>query len=146
MIVYLDNCCFNRPFDDQKQLRIRLETQAKLSIQGKIRDGSLSLVWSFILSYELSANPFRHRRNQIAKMEHFTSVYVHAKENVYDEANKIMKNCRISPKDALHLAAAIDGHAEYFITTDDRLIRNTRAIEAIRIIDPLDFIKTGEQS
>ena len=28
MRVYLDNCCYNRPFDEQSQLRIRLETEA----------------------------------------------------------------------------------------------------------------------
>jgi hypothetical protein len=38
MRVYLDNCCFNRPFDDQRHLRIRLEAEAKLSIQEAIRD------------------------------------------------------------------------------------------------------------
>ena len=26
MRIYLDNCCFNRPYDDQSQLRILLET------------------------------------------------------------------------------------------------------------------------
>lgn len=30
MRVYLDNCCYNRPYDDQTQLRISLESQAKL--------------------------------------------------------------------------------------------------------------------
>jgi len=30
--LYLDNCCFNRPFDNQKQLKIKLETEAKLFI------------------------------------------------------------------------------------------------------------------
>jgi hypothetical protein len=34
--VYLDNCCFNRPYDDQTQLRIELETKAKLYIQQQI--------------------------------------------------------------------------------------------------------------
>ncbi|MFN0197095.1 MAG: PIN domain protein, partial [Planctomycetaceae bacterium] len=33
MRIYLDNCCFNRPFDDQRQIRVRLETEAKLCIQ-----------------------------------------------------------------------------------------------------------------
>ena len=32
MRIYLDNCCYNRPFDEQTQLRIRLETEAKLPI------------------------------------------------------------------------------------------------------------------
>jgi hypothetical protein len=37
MRVYLDNCCYNRPYDNQSQLRISLETQAKLYIQQLIR-------------------------------------------------------------------------------------------------------------
>ena len=36
--IYLDNCCFNRPFDDQTQIKIHLETQAKLYIQAKIQE------------------------------------------------------------------------------------------------------------
>ena len=35
IILYLDNCCFNRPYDDQEQIAIYLETQAKLFIQSK---------------------------------------------------------------------------------------------------------------
>ena len=31
--IYLDNCCFNRPYDDQTQLNIYLETQAKLHVK-----------------------------------------------------------------------------------------------------------------
>lgn len=49
MRVYLDNCCFNRPYDDQAFLTIRLETEAKLAIQEKIKAGQLSLGWSYIL-------------------------------------------------------------------------------------------------
>lgn len=30
--IYLDNCCFNRPYDDQTQLRVSLETQAKMYV------------------------------------------------------------------------------------------------------------------
>ena len=59
MKVYLDNCCFNRPFDDQSSLVIRLETEAKLYVQELIRQGEYRLCWSFVLDYENSANPFR---------------------------------------------------------------------------------------
>lgn len=34
--IYLDNYCFNRPFDDQFQIRVRLESEAKLKIQDDI--------------------------------------------------------------------------------------------------------------
>ena len=37
MKVYLDNCCYNRPYDDQSYLRISLESQAKLYVQHLIR-------------------------------------------------------------------------------------------------------------
>ena len=38
MKIDLDNCCFNRPFDDQSYMNISLETQAKLMIQTVILD------------------------------------------------------------------------------------------------------------
>lgn len=67
MLVYLDNCCFNRPFDDQGSLTIRLETEAKLDIQEKIKSGFLSLGWSYILDFENNSNPFLERRIEIQK-------------------------------------------------------------------------------
>ena len=36
MLIYLDTCCFNRPFDDQSQTRIRFETAAKLQLQQRV--------------------------------------------------------------------------------------------------------------
>lgn len=65
MKVYLDNCCFNRPYDDQTQIRISLETQAKLYIQDLIRKGQIDLVASYILWYENSRNPYETKRNTI---------------------------------------------------------------------------------
>ena len=61
--VYLDNCCFNRPFDDQSQLIIRLETEAILFIQEEIKNGNIELVWSYILEQENDDNPFERRAN-----------------------------------------------------------------------------------
>ena len=62
MKVYLDNCCLNRPFDDQTQLRIRLESEAKLKVQEEIRAGKLQLAWSYILDYENRKNPLQESR------------------------------------------------------------------------------------
>ena len=65
MKIYLDNCCFNRPYDDQSNLRIRLEAEAKLKIQEEIRNRNYELVWSYLLDYENSKNPFWERKEQI---------------------------------------------------------------------------------
>ena len=62
MKIYLDNCCFNRPFDDQRQIRIHLESEAKLFIQNLVLQNKITFVWSYILDYENSFNPFDERK------------------------------------------------------------------------------------
>ena len=112
MKVYLDNCCFNRPFDDQTQLRIRLETEAKLRIQEDIRNGSIQLVWSYILDYENSKNPFRERRNQIEKWRDYAIEGVVENEELLDTARMLLKQ-GVKKMDALHIASAIHAKADY---------------------------------
>ena len=46
--VYLDVCCFNRPYDDQAQPRIQFESAAKLMIQSLIVDEQIEFVWSYV--------------------------------------------------------------------------------------------------
>lgn len=66
MRIYLDICCFNRPFDDQSDLIVRLQTEAKLHVQEMIRQGALDLVWSAIMDIENSANPDLNRKVAIS--------------------------------------------------------------------------------
>jgi hypothetical protein len=80
MRVYMDNCCFNRPFDVQTQTRVRLETEAKLEIQQRIKDKSIELAWSYLLDYENQANPFDERREAIARWR--SSAIVDVEETV----------------------------------------------------------------
>ena len=56
--IYLDNCCYNRPYDDQSQTRINEEAKAKLFVQEQIREGAFELVTSYMLLYENSRNRF----------------------------------------------------------------------------------------
>ena len=65
MKVYLDNCCFNRPYDDQSYIKISMESKAKLYIQNLIRNNKIDLVSSYMLLYENNKNPFPMRKNPI---------------------------------------------------------------------------------
>ena len=58
MRIYLDNCCYNRPYDDKSLLTINLESQAKLHIQGEIKNGIHELVSSYMLHYEVFQTPY----------------------------------------------------------------------------------------
>ena len=65
MRVYLDNCCYNRPFDEQVQLRVRLETEAKMEVQSQMRLGSLEYVWSEMLTNRESHDYTKWRENNM---------------------------------------------------------------------------------
>ena len=140
MKIYLDNCCFKRPFDDQKQLRIKLETEAKLSIQENIRSGSYQLIWSYMLDYENSRNPFQERREQITKWRVYSKTDIEEDEKLVDIATRINQH-GIKKMDSLHIACAITAGADYFLTTDDEILKRAVHIQGIRITDPIGFIK-----
>jgi hypothetical protein len=89
MRVYLDNCSLNRPFDDQKQLRIRLETEAKLAIQEHIHSREIQLAWSYMLDFENSANPFVERRETIWGWKKKASVDVEETSAILNLAKEI---------------------------------------------------------
>jgi len=139
MKVYLDNCCFNRPFDDQKQLRIRLETQAKLAIQEMIKNEKLQLAWSFMMDYENSRNNNISRQFEINKWATLAVEYNIGDDNVLTMA-KGFQNIGIKKKDSLHLACAIDSKCEYFITTDDGILKKSEIVKKVSLINPVDFI------
>ena len=72
MRVYLDNCCYNRPFDEQTQLKVLLETEAKLRVQFLMRNGDVEYVWSGVLDYEIRGGQSRGLRDGGSVMKAMT--------------------------------------------------------------------------
>jgi hypothetical protein len=56
MRLYMDVCCLNRPFDDQSQDRIRIESEAILAILNKCLN-DWALVGSEAIDYEIFKIP-----------------------------------------------------------------------------------------
>jgi predicted nucleic acid-binding protein len=139
MRVYVDNCCFNRPFDDQSQVRIRLEAEAKLAVQQHILEKRLTLVWSYILDYENSANPIPERRETIGRWRRYAASDIEESSEVLETAHRLV-GAGITSKDALHLACAVLAKCAYFLTTDDVLLKRATGIPEIRVINPAQFI------
>jgi len=91
MKIYLDICCFNRPFDNQSQTRIRLESEAKLRIQDDILEGKFQLVWSYILDAENSENPFQERRRLIWKWRESAIINVRYNSTIFEGAKYLSR-------------------------------------------------------
>ncbi|MDR1323245.1 MAG: PIN domain-containing protein [Candidatus Margulisbacteria bacterium] len=142
MRIYLDICCFNRPYDDQEQLKIKLETEAKLFIQQEILSGKHELIWSYILEYENNRNPYEEKRNAIKLWKDVAKIHCEENSEIIKQAEKLEKQ-GLKTKDALHVACAINALAKYFITTDKQLL--SAKIKDIRIINPVDFIDILEE-
>ena len=139
--IYLDNCCFNRPFDDQSQLLISLETQAKLEIQRRVKNGEIKLVTSFMIRLENGDNPFENRRTATESfITQYTDEYIgiDKREEIEDRAREIMET-GIKEKDAIHVACAIEAGCDYLISTDHRLLKYRS--EKIKLVNPIDFVR-----
>ncbi len=131
---------FNRPFDEQSHIRIRIETEAKLAIQEEIRRGTYQLIWSYILDYENGKNPFQERKEEIIKWKKYAITDI--EENTEIIKTAILLNGKgLQKMDSLHIACAICANADYLLTTDDNVIKKSSVISEIKIIDPIDFIK-----
>ncbi len=65
MLIYLDVCCLNRPFDNQTQERIRLEAEAVLLILERCEVGTWRLLGSEAIDYEISQIPNMYRRHKV---------------------------------------------------------------------------------
>ncbi|MDX1960002.1 MAG: PIN domain-containing protein [Leptospiraceae bacterium] len=141
--IYLDNCCFNRHYDDQNYIRIRLETEAKLYIQDKIKLGEIELVWSYILEQENEDNPFEDKRENIQQWVEIAIMDISESENILTQAESFFK-IGSKNKDALHIACAIASGADYFITTDKGILKKRNAIFEIQIVNPIDFLNAQE--
>ena len=139
--IYLDICTYNRLFDIQTQIKIRLETEAKLFVQASIRGGLYSMVWSYMHDYENNATPYEEKKKSIALWKGFASEYCPSSEDILKTGQDFMKY-GIKPKDALHIACALKSGCEYFITTDKGLLN--KAITSIKIINPIDFVRETE--
>jgi predicted nucleic acid-binding protein len=144
--IYLDLCAIQRPLDTPNQVRIVLEAEAVLGIITFCDSGQAELVSSEALLYEGEQNPLpirqEHTRSVLAKAK--SSVNIGEKERT--RAATLMK-FGIRPLDALHLALAEAGNADYFCTCDDKLLRTAKRVKdlAVKVIDPVDLVQEIEK-
>jgi len=139
MLLYLDNCCFNRPYDEQAHSRIYLETQAKLYVQEQILSGQHSLVWSYILQFENDQSPHIAHKHEIAKWKNLSKHWISASDDIIVNAKRY-QTLGLHVKDALHCACAVKANADFFLTTDKQLIKKANAMSELKVINPLRFI------
>ena len=139
MRVYLDNCCYNRPFDDQSQLRVQLEIEAKLRIQRLMKAGVVEYAWSKVLDYELGQSPYYDQIEEICDWAEWATIYVDMDDVIAAEGAAIMRY-GIKRMDALHLASAKAAGCDWFLTTDRGILKHVTSLGGMKVANPIDFV------
>jgi predicted nucleic acid-binding protein len=126
--LYLDVCCLKRPFDDQTQPRIRLETEAAL---GLLAEGSLrfTLVRSVAHDLENDQNPLPWRAERVRAWLAERPLFEPEAEVLRRRTAELMGG-GVRAFDALHLACAELAGVEVFVTCDDRLLAVAKRLGA----------------
>ena len=142
MKIYIDNCCYNRPFDDQSQQRIYDETNAIASIINRTKISGDTILGSDILRMEIKKIRDAKKRFDIESNFYQTvNEIVPVDEKIIECAKKIMSTSNVKQMDALHISSAEFGNADIFLTTDDKLIKACQNLDLkTRVLNPVYYL------
>lgn len=141
--VYLDYNCFQRPFDDPSSARIQIEAVACIEVIRWADAQAVELIWSFMHEDEARVCPFPERRLETLRLAKVCARRQAPTAKIRAQALTLVREQGLSPKDALHFAAALAAKATHLLTCDDAFLR--RAVRAkldIEVMNPVDYIRT----
>ena len=148
MRIYLDVSCLNRPFDDQGQSRIRLETEALVLIFERIDDGHWEHLASEMVDIEVGAIQNEERFRRVVALAPKRRETLRLTEKVYRRA-EMLERLGFKAADAVHVAAAEEGAADVLLTCDDRLLNRARRLRRqleVRVENPVDWLREGSDA
>ena len=129
----------NRPYDDQRQPRVWLETLCFVLILQMAEKGDAELIRSPFHILENNESRAVEKREWVEACLNLAIHSVRITAEMEHRANALTK-IGVKPLDAAHLAAAESAHVEFFITCDDQLIRKYRG--SLRALTPPELILT----
>lgn len=140
MTIYLDNCCYNRPFDDQTQERIHLESEAILTILNMGLLNKVMIAGSEILELEIYRMPDENKKQKVLALYQSVALRIPYTEKIKNRSADILSISKIRTFDSLHIASAEEAGADVLLTTDDKLEKMAEKLTLkTRVINPLRF-------
>jgi len=141
-LVYLDYNCFQRGFDDPRQIRVQIEALACQEIFARADQNAIRLIWSFMHEDETLLCPFPARKYEAFRLATLCKVRLGPEGEINMLAQSLQSKAHLSAKDAVHLACAVYGKADFFLTCDDQLLKPAKRLAlAPKILNPVDYIR-----
>ncbi len=131
----------NRPFDDQSNFRVRLESEAIKVILFLCEQKEWLLMSSKVVEFEIANTPDKGRRKELEAINELASSFIEINETIILRAKKFEK-LGVQSFDAMHLACSENG-ADVLLTTDDKFLKRALEIEdlKIRVSSPLRWLE-----
>ncbi len=142
LLIYLDVCCLNRPFDNQFQDRVRLEAEAVLLILTRCQQHQWHLVSSEAVDFEVARIPDPERKHKVSLLASSATSKVTITDRITRRASQL-EALGFKATDALHIACAEASKSHVLLTTDDQLLRRARMyrnILKVRTENPVHWL------
>ncbi|MCL2040396.1 MAG: type II toxin-antitoxin system VapC family toxin [Bacteroidetes bacterium] len=133
-LIYMDCCCLNRSNDDQKQDKIRIETDVILAILKKCENLIWELVVSDVLLYEIMKNQNPYTRNKTLMLFAIAQENISLDNKIVERA-KEMQKYGIKEFDSLHFALAEYKKVDVLLSVDKDFIKHSKQIKTNLIVD-----------
>ena len=143
MKIYLDACCLNRPFDDQRQARVRLEAEAISLILQKLHQREWEWIGSDVLVYELRQTEDVERKERLLLLAGQSHQVVAMTEKILTQAEKLVAS-GFDSYDAIHLASAENAKVDVFLTTDDnmqKIANRNKKMFSFVVVNPVTWLE-----
>ncbi|MDP1544909.1 MAG: PIN domain-containing protein [Anaerolineales bacterium] len=143
MKIYLDACCLNRPFDDQRQARVRLEAEAISLILQKLHQRDWEWIGSDVLAYELGQTEDVERKERLLLLAGQSHQVVEMTEKILTQAEKL-ESSGFDSYDAIHLASAEHAKVDIFLTTDDnmqKIANRNKKLFSFVVVNPVTWLE-----
>lgn len=138
--IYLDNCCLNRPFDEDTSDRINIEAEAILSILGHCEQREWELIGSSILDIEINKTTNEYKKQKVQSLYGIAKSKIKVDDEVKKRAIEIQKH-GIKSFDSLHVALAEKAKADVMLTTDDKLEKISQKIDLkTKVCNPVNWL------
>lgn len=138
--IYLDNCCLNRPFDENTSDRINMEAEAILSIVWRCQQKEWKLIGSNILELEMNKMSNEYKRQKVTNLYTVAENKVVVDDEVKSRAIEIQKG-GIKIIDSFHIALAEKAKSDVLLTTDDLLEKKANKMNLkIKVYNPVNWL------
>jgi predicted nucleic acid-binding protein len=146
MKIYIDNCCYGRPYDDRTQEKIGMEADAVMAAIELCKLSEITIVGSPALIVEIGKIEADDIRKKVREFyDNTVTEFISLSSDIVLRARDFMA-IPMKKYDSYHLAFAAAARADFLLTTDKKFINKAaRTDTAVKVVNPINFLPEAER-